>query len=99
MIKTLKLGQIFILLSLVLPIHLFAQKNEIGNWIMYFGMNKISDEFSIHTEVQYRNHTLIPNNIEQLLLRAGLNYHFSDKAFTTVGYAYISSYEFESEFQ
>ena len=97
MIKILKLGQVFILLSLVLPIPLLAQQNDIGNWIMYFGMNKISDEFSIHTEVQYRNHTIVPNNIEQLLLRAGLNYHFSDKAFTTVGYAYISSYEFESE--
>jgi hypothetical protein len=60
-------------------------------------MNKVSNEFSIHTEVQYRSYTLAPNNIEQLLLRTGLNYHFSDKAFATVGYAYILSYDFESE--
>ncbi len=80
-----------------LPVPIFAQQNETGNWLMYFGMNRISDKFSIHTEVQYRNHTIAPNNIEQLLLRTGLNYHFSKKAFATAGYAYIPSYVFESE--
>jgi len=75
---------------------LHAQQGETGNWLMYFGMNRVSDKFSIHTEVQYRNHTLAPVNIEQLLLRTGLNYHFSDKAFATAGYAYISGYQFES---
>lgn len=97
MIKALKLGQLFFLLLSIMPISTLAQQDEMGNWLMYFGMNKISDKFSIHTEIQYRNHTIIPNNIEQLLLRAGLNYHFSEKAFTTAGYAYITSYEFESE--
>ncbi|NOX47980.1 MAG: DUF2490 domain-containing protein [Chlorobi bacterium] len=88
----------FILLFLfTMPISLLSQQNETGNWIMYFGMNKLSDKFSIHTEVQYRNHTLIPNNTEQLLLRTGLNYHFSGKAFATAGYAYVPSYDFESE--
>lgn len=60
-------------------------------------MNKVSEKFSVHTEVQYRNHTVAPINIEQLLLRTGLNYHFTDKAFATLGYGYIASYEFESE--
>ena len=64
---------------------------------MYFGMNKVSRQFSIHSEVQYRNHTTAPLEIEQLLLRTGLNYHYSDKAFMTLGYGHISSYEFESE--
>ena len=86
-----------ILLLFILPVSLFAQEDETGNWIMYFGMNKVSNEFSIHTEVQYRNHTMVPNSIEQLLLRTGLNYHFSIKAFVTAGYAYIPSYTFESE--
>ncbi len=88
----------FILLFLfTMPVSVLAQQGETGNWIMYFGMNKISDKFSIHTEVQYRNHTLAPNNIEQLLLRTGLNYHFSGKAFATAGYAYVPSYDFGSE--
>ena len=80
-----------------MPVSLLAQEEKTGNWLMYFGMNKISDKFSIHTEVQYRNHTIAPNNVEQLLLRTGLNYHLSNKAFVTAGYAYIPSYVFESE--
>ena len=75
----------------------FSQPKETGNWIMYFGTNTISDNFSLHTEIQYRNHTIAPVNIEQLLLRTGLNYHFSNKAFVTVGYGYIEGYQFESK--
>ena len=87
---------LFILLFLY-PFSILAQQDESGNWIMYFGTNKISEQFSVHTEIQYRDHTLTPNNIEQLLLRTGLNYHFSNKAFVTAGYAYVASYAFESE--
>ncbi len=74
-----------------------GQQDEFGNWIMYFGLNRISDDFSIHSEVQYRNHTLEPVNIEQLLLRTGLNYHVSKNAMITAGYAYVASHDFESE--
>jgi len=84
-------------LLFIIPLTLFSQEEQVGNWLMYFGANRISNQLSIHTEVQYRNHTLVPNNIEQLLLRTGLNYHFSNNAFATVGYAYIPSYVFESE--
>lgn len=75
----------------------YSQEDKVGNWLMYFGANKISDKFSIHSEIQYRNHTIAPNNTEQLLLRTGLNYHFSDKAFLTAGYAYIPSHVYDSE--
>jgi len=88
--------KVFFLLFL-LPALIFAQQDKTGNWLMYFGMNKLSDKFSLHTEIQYRNHTITPNNAEQLLLRTGLNYHFSDRAFATAGYAYIPSYMYESE--
>jgi len=91
------LNKIAFLLLLLLPVSIFAQQDKTGNWLMYFGTNKLSDKFSLHTEIQYRNHTLTPNNTEQLLLRTGLNYHFSDKAFVTAGYAYIPSYAYESE--
>ncbi len=83
-------------LLILLPVSLLAQEGGAGNWMMYFGMNKLSEKFSLHTEVQYRNHTIIPNEVEQLLLRTGLNYHFSKEAFASAGYAYIASYEFES---
>ena len=52
------------------PVFVLAQEDKTGNWIMYFGTNKVGYKFSIHTEIQYWSHALTPNNIEQLLLRA-----------------------------
>ncbi|MCH7534747.1 MAG: DUF2490 domain-containing protein [Bacteroidetes bacterium] len=94
---TRQFGIFFALFMPFIPSLMHAQEAKTGNWLMYFGMNKLSDKFSIHTEVQYRNHTIAPVNIEQLLLRSGLNYHFSNKAFVTAGYGYIASHVFESD--
>ncbi len=74
-----------------------AQQDEFGNWLMYFGTNKFSEKWSLHSEVQYRNHTLAPVNIEQLLLRTGINYHVAKNMMVTMGYGYIASHDFESE--
>lgn len=71
-------------------------QDKVGNWIMYFGQNKLSDKWSIHTEIQHRNHTVAPSNLEQLLLRAGINYHHKD-VMISGGYAHIGSYVYESE--
>jgi len=95
--QSIKVKNNLIVLLFLLPISLFAQQDKIGNWLMYFGTNRISDQLSIHTEVQYRNYTFGSINTEQLLLRTGLNYHFSSKAFVTAGYAFVPSYLFESE--
>ena len=92
-----KLTRNSIFLLFLVPLMSYSQEDKVGNWLMYFGTNRISDDFSIHTEIQYRNHTITPNNVEQLLLRTGLNYHFSEKATVTAGYAYIPSYVYESE--
>ena len=76
----------------------FAQNTnaDLGNWLMYFGQNRVSDKISIHTEVQYRNHTVTPNNTEQLLLRIGINYHLKT-ATITGGYGHIGSHVYLSE--
>ncbi len=95
MIRFLYTSIFFILTLLSNP--LLAQQDEFGNWLMYFGTNRLSDDWSIHSEVQYRNHTVSPTNIEQLLLRTGANYHLKDNAIVTFGYGYIASHEFESE--
>ena len=93
-----KLNYTFTLLFFALLSNsLLAQQNEFGNWLMYFGTNRLTDEWSIHSEVQYRNHTIEPVNIEQLLLRTGLNYHLSKNAVLTGGYVYIASHVYESE--
>jgi hypothetical protein len=71
-------------------------ENETGNWLMYFGQYKVHDKYSIHAEVQYRNHTVKPD-LEQLLIRTGLNYHFQKNAFVTLGYGYISSHPYQQD--
>ena len=97
MIKTQTISRSIILLMFLLPFISTSQEDKVGNWLMYFGTNKVSDKYSIHTEIQFRNHTITPNNTEQLLLRTGLNYHFSERATVTAGYAYIPSYIYDSE--
>ena len=86
----------FLILFLIIPSSLICQNDDVGNWLMYFGTNRISDNFSVHSEVQYRNHTVVPDNIEQLLIRTGLNYHFNSSTIFTAGYGYIASHDFES---
>ena len=78
------------------PLIGFSQQDT-GNWLMYFGTNKISEKLSIHSEAQYRNHTISPTNIEQLLLRTGLNYHIKPNASATFGYAHIGNHVYKSE--
>lgn len=83
---------------LVLPMFsLLAQERELGNWMMYFGQNRLSEKWSIHTEIQYRNHSVTPN-IEQLLLRTGLNYHIKPNLIILLGYGYIPSFDEDAEF-
>jgi len=86
-----------LILITLIPASLSAQKEGPGNWLMYFGTNKVTDKLSIHTEVQYRNHTAVLVTIEQLLLRTGLNYHITEKAIVTAGYGYVAGHIFESE--
>ncbi|MDX1684095.1 MAG: DUF2490 domain-containing protein [Saprospiraceae bacterium] len=87
----------FVLCLAMMSGPLQSQEDIVGNWLMYFGLNRISDDWSIHSEVQYRNHTVEPVNIEQLLLRTGLNHHLSKNAMVTLGYAYVATHDYESE--
>lgn len=65
-------------------------ENELGAWFMYFGTNKVSEKWSIHTEAQFRYYeTAI--NFNQLLLRTGVNYHINPDALVTGGYAFIET--------
>ena len=90
-----KLKYLFIMFFLGILVS--NSQEETGNWIMYFGTNKISDRLSIHSEVQYRNYTISPTNIEQLLLRTGLNYHIKPNLSATIGYAHIGNHTYQSE--
>lgn len=65
-------------------------EDELGAWYMYFGTNKVSKRFSVHTEAQFRLYETT-SNFNQLLLRTGLNYHISPEAIATAGYGYIDT--------
>jgi len=65
-------------------------QQDLGAWAMFFTTNHISEDFSIHAEVQYRNYE-VGENFNQLLLRTALNYNISDKAMASFGYGYITT--------
>lgn len=68
--------------------------DQLGDWLMYFGTHRISDPLSIHTEAQFRFFEPV-SNLNQILLRTGLNYHVAPHAMLTAGYAYIPTESFE----
>jgi len=95
-----KIAPLFILLGLSTLNAQQPGEDEMGAWYMYFGMNKVSERFSIHTEAQFRYYEPT-NNFNQMLLRTGLNYHINPNAIATGGYAFIETdnnfYEFDGE--
>ena len=77
----------------LLSIGLTAQQpgeDDMGIWYMYFGTNRVSERFSVHTEAQFRYYET-SDNFNQLLLRTGLNYHINPNAIATFGYGYIET--------
>jgi len=95
-----KLVPLFILFGLLTVNAQQPGEDELGAWYMYFGANKVSERFSIHTEAQFRFYETT-SNFNQTLLRTGLNYHINPNAIATGGYAFIETdntfYEFEGE--
>ena len=69
-----------------------AQNQETGAWYIYFGNARFKNSLlSIHAEAQYRNHNII-GDLEQLLLRTGLQYNLKDNLATfTAGYGFVRS--------
>ncbi|MBK6265526.1 DUF2490 domain-containing protein [Marivirga sp. S37H4] len=68
------------------------EKSDLGSWYMYFGGLKFENsQWGIHGEAQYRNHNIL-GDLEQLLLRTGLQYHLKDGSATfTLGYGNITT--------
>jgi len=83
---------IFAFLLMLLSTSAIAQQSDVGAWYMFFGnLKKKESQFSLHAEAQYRNHNF-GGDLEQLLLRSGLQYTLKDNSATlTVGYGYILS--------
>jgi len=86
-----------VLLFLILPFFAIGQASELGNWGIYFGNKKFNSKWNLHHEVQYRNYNAI-GDLEQLLLRAGLGYNFSENNNNLlIGYGFILSENYIGE--
>lgn len=86
-----KIMKSMVILLLVLPLSMFAQDSDFGNWLIYFGDKKINDKINWHHEVQYRNFNLI-GDTDQLLLRTGLGYNLTENNNNIhLGYGFIYS--------
>jgi hypothetical protein len=74
-----------------------AQTRQYGDhqnaWFYYVGDHPVSPKWGVHLEAQVRRNGLL-TNWQQLLLRTGINYHLSDQAFVSLGYAFVESYAF-----
>jgi hypothetical protein len=69
----------------------FSQKSEVGNWLIYFGNQKINEKWNWHNEVQYRNYNFI-GDTNQLLLRTGIGYNFTENNNNLLlGYGFINT--------
>ena len=69
---------------------------QIGTWLQYFGDNRISDRFSLHTEVEYWLWEAA-SNPEVLIVRPAVNFHLNDGPFFSLGYTYVRSWPYAAE--
>jgi hypothetical protein len=67
--------------------------NNTNGWFMYVGNHKLSDKWGLHLEAQWRRNEIILHN-QQLLLRAGVNYHLNAQVALTAGYCYVITYPY-----
>ena len=69
----------------------FAQESNFGNWLIYIGSKKINSKLNLHHEIQHRNYNAL-GDLEQLLIRTGLGYNFSENNNNLLfGYGFIAS--------
>ena len=70
--------------------------DKLGAWFQYFGDNRISDRFSIHTEVEYWTWE-VASNPHVLILRPAVNFHLNNGPFFSLGYTYVKSWPFAED--
>jgi hypothetical protein len=68
---------------------LYAQKTDVGNWLIYFGNQQINKRWNWWNEMQYRNYNFI-GDLEQLVFRTGIGYNLTENNNNVLlGYAFI----------
>jgi len=68
-----------------------GQSNNVGNWLVHFGNQKINDKWNIQSDFQYRDYRFIGQR-NQFLARGGLGYNLKPQNHNLLlGYAYIAT--------
>ena len=84
----------WLFIFLIFTNFVFAQKSNIGNWLIYFGNQKINEKFNWQNEFQYRSYDIIADT-NQLILRTGLGYNLSENNNNVLlVYAFINSQKY-----
>ena len=87
---------LFILAAIATPAAAQSPRRAVSQtnaWLMYFGSHKFTKRLGVHAEAQWRRADVV-SSPQQLLLRTGLNYHFSPDAFATAGYCFVETYPY-----
>ena len=85
---------LFVFLFVGFHSFVYSQKSEIGNWFIYFGNQKINQNWNWHNEVQYRNYDFI-GDTNQLLLRTGIGYNLTENNNNVLlGYAFVNTHKY-----
>ncbi|MEZ4773206.1 MAG: DUF2490 domain-containing protein [Bacteroidia bacterium] len=86
---------LFVLLVVVYR-YLIAQssENQMNFSYLYLGQLRISDSWSIHTDVQEVNYEAL-NHFSQVIIRVGANYHLKGGSILTSGIGYVRSVPFD----
>jgi Protein of unknown function (DUF2490) len=73
---------------------IYSQKSNIGNWLIYFGNQKINSKFNWQNEIQYRSYDFITDT-NQLLLRTGIGLNLSENNNNIlIGYGFINTQKY-----
>jgi hypothetical protein len=82
---------LFIMTLSITPVKINAQNSGIGNWLIYFGNQRINKKWNWWNEVQYRNYNFI-GDLRQLVFRTGLGYNLTENNNNVLlGYAFVYS--------
>lgn len=83
----------FLLLSFMSLVNhtLIGQANEVGSWIVYFGNQKINNNWNIQSDFQYRDFRFFAQR-NQIIARAGIGYNLQPQNHNLLfGYAYVAT--------
>ena len=84
----------FVIIFMCLSSISLAQKSTVGNWLIYFGNQKIDKKWNLYNEVQLRNYNFL-GDVNQLVIRVGLGYNLSENNDNILlGYGFIQAHNY-----